>query len=294
MPSIISVSRRTDIPAFYTPWFLERVRAGWCEYLHPFSHKWFRVSLLPEDVIGFVFWSKNLGPLLPHLQELHKRGFRFYCHLTITGLPQPLEGRIPSPERIVAQAHRIAEAFGPSALVWRFDPICITELTPRAWVLETFDCLAAELAGATSRCYTSFVQPYARTVRNLGQAGVTLSAVPLDERFELAGTIARRAADYGMQLFACCNDDLVGAEVQKGRCVDPQILYENGVPPERVAGVRLAPSRKQCGCYRSHDIGAFETCAGRCLYCYSVANHDRAASNLREHDAAGSSLMARR
>ena len=289
-PAIISVSRRTDIPAFYTPWFLERVRAGWCAYRHPFSARWFRVSLLPEDVIGFVFWTRNLGPLLPHLPELRERGFRWYCHLTITGLPRPIEGRVPSPERAIEHAWRFGEACGPSALVWRFDPICLTSLTPQSWVLETFDRLATGLQGATARCYTSFVQPYSRTVRNLAAAGVELVPTEREARVALAGQIARRAAELGVQLHACCNDELVGELVAKGHCVDPQVLRENGVPAERLTGVRPAPSRRQCGCYRSHDIGAFETCPARCLYCYAVANHERAAANRRAHDPAAESL----
>ena len=291
-PSIVSVSRRTDIPAFYLPWFLERVRAGWCAYRHPFSGRWFRVSLQPEDVIGFVFWTKNLGPLLRHLPELREQGFRFYCHLTLTGLPRPIEGRIPFPERTVEHARRFAEACGPSALIWRFDPICLTDLTPRSWVLETFDRLAGALGGATARCYTSFVQPYSRTVRNLAAEGLELLLTTPEERIGLAQQLARRAAEAGMRLHACCNDELVGELIAKGRCVDPEVLREVGVPAERLAGVRPAPSRKQCGCYRSHDIGAFETCPARCLYCYAVANHERAAACRRAHDPRAAWLTA--
>jgi hypothetical protein len=307
---VISVSRRTDIPAFYTPWFLNRLRAGFAEYLHPFTKQCLTVSLRPEDVSCLVFWSKNFAPLLPHLPDI-SRQYHFYCHFTITGLPTALEPRVPPTEEALRQAKSIASLFSPDHLQWRFDPIVLTrDVTPEA-TLDRFSTLARSMVGSTTRCYTSFVDPYPKVLQRLKEAGISLLDPPLEQQREIVGKMAQIASQHGISLYSCCEDALAtqtpsppqGSRLKAqglgnpplrpsalspkpavafGHCIDPAILAAIGAPLP--SDLRPAPTREQCGCFKSYDIGAYDTCPHLCLYCYANANPQAVHRNHAAHD----------
>lgn len=278
---IISASRRTDIPAHYGEWLLRRLEAGFCEYRHPFSRRWFRVSLRPEDVAGMVLWTKCLAPLLPHLDALRAR-FPFYVQLTITGHARELEpGVIPAAEA-VRQARELSARFGRDALVWRFDPIVHTRLGGPEDTLRRFRDLAGRMEGATERCVISFMSPYRRQARSFSRAGLAWDEPPPEMRRALSAQLAHIAADHGMTLAACCNDDIVHGEVRKSHCVDADLLRRLGaLLPARVPP---GPSRDQCGCAKSVDIGAYDMCPAGCVYCYANRDPDTACRNHARHD----------
>src|SRR5437763_888748 len=126
---IISVSRRTDIPAFYSEWFMNRIRDGYVRWVNPFSRLVHRISLPPEDVMAFVLWSKNYSPLLPHLDELDSSGYRMLFHFTINGLPKAFEPRVPDVVDMLECAHALSHRYGPDAILWRYDPVLISSIT---------------------------------------------------------------------------------------------------------------------------------------------------------------------
>jgi len=294
MSRIISASRRTDIPAFYSEWFLNRLRAGHCSYWHPFGKQWLHVSLLADEVSGIVFWTKNLGPLLPHLPWVRER-YAFYVHFTINDHPRELEpGIIPS-EQAIEQARQVSEAFGVDALVWRFDPIVCTQHTPFECVIDRFQGLAQRMTGLTNTCVISFMSPYRRQARAFARAGLELQEPSAQQRVELSGQIAQAAQEHGMQLQACCNDDIVQGLVGKAHCIDPSRLVRVGARIDKT--VPRAPSRDQCGCYRSVDIGAYDMCVGGCAYCYANQDHAKAEQNRHrhspEHDALAQAFIQR-
>ncbi|MDH7578567.1 MAG: DUF1848 family protein [Bacillota bacterium] len=132
MPKIVSVSRRTDIPAFYGDWFLEQVRRGETAVLHPYRREKLLVSLKPEDVAAFVFWSKNYAPFFKHLEELERRGYNFVLFFTITGLPRALEPRVPAPAGTLATFKALSGRYSPERVLWRYDPIVLSNFTPPA------------------------------------------------------------------------------------------------------------------------------------------------------------------
>ncbi|HWI56393.1 MAG TPA: DUF1848 family protein, partial [Bacillota bacterium] len=167
---IISASYRTDIPTFYGEWFLNRLRAGYCKVINPYSRHVNRLSLLPETVDGIVFWTKNVGPFLQHLPEVKQRGFPFILQHTITGYPRALEQAVVDAAKAVEHLRRVADSFGPRVCVWRYDTILHSSLTPRKSHLETFTRLSKALAGATDEVVISFAQIYQKTRRNLEHA----------------------------------------------------------------------------------------------------------------------------
>jgi len=291
---IISASRRTDIPAFYAGWLMNRVRAGFCTVPNPVNPRQVsRVSLRPEDVDVIVFWTRDPKPLHARLAELDERGFRYYFQYTILANPRVLEPGTPPVEVAVNTFRSLADRIGPDRVVWRYDPVIITERTPEAYHLDRMASIAATLRGYTKRLVISLVDMYPHVearFRSLGEKGkpITLSREPLaDDGIRLMAGIAEANA---MEISSCA-EDIAWAEqrVRPGQCVDDQLI-------EKVFGISVThqkdPHQRQaCGCVVSKDIGAYDTCAFRCLYCYATRNAGAARRNRLKHDPEAPSLI---
>ena len=289
---IISASRRTDIPAFYADWFMGRIREGTVSWTNPFGGRRCQASIRPEDVAAIVFWSKNYGPLVPHLDELDRRRYRAIFHFTITGLPKAFEPTVPDASETIATARLLAARYGPDAVLWRYDPVLISSLTGPDYHLKRFQELASALAGSTRRCYFSFPTFYAKVTRNTdrlqSETGIVCQNPPLEQRLELAFGLAAIAADYGIVLYSCCGDGLVQGPIKKARCVDAELLAR--LCPDHIPSARLSGTRRECGCYESRDIGAYDTCPHGCVYCYANSHKDTAERRWKEHNPAAESL----
>ena len=285
---IISASRRTDIPAFYTAWFLRRINAGYCHWIHPYGGQVIQVSLRPEDCLGMVFWTRYPGALLPHVRDLAVRGYRYYFQYTINDYPAPLEVQNPNTRRAIDAFRRLADTASPEQVFWRYDPIILSEGTPRSYHLRKFEQLAQALEGATRRCYFSIVDLYHKTQRNLREAGVAVWQPSPEERRTLVRDLRDLALPRGITLYSCCEDDLVGEGVEKAHCVDSEVFCR--LWPEVKVQLPPKPTRAQCGCTESIDIGAYDTCVFGCAYCYATSNRPAALKRLREHDPADTVL----
>ena len=293
---IISVSRRTDVPTFYGDWFMGRVRAGWVRYPNPFGGQVYEVSLKPEDVAAFVFWSKYYGPFTGALRELDSMGYRFYCHYTITGLPRIFERRVADTKKAIAVFHKIAEVYGPERIIWRYDPIVMSDTYDTDEHLRTFERLARQLAGSTQQCYFSFMTWYGKVKRQFSQLrrveGIRCKNPTLPERRRLAEELSNIAGGYGITCYSCCEDALVDGSIRKGRCVSGKLV--SALFPEVGKSWKAAPTRDECGCTKSIDIGVYDTCPAGCLYCYATRSQHVASERRREHDSAAPMLWQRR
>jgi hypothetical protein len=287
MKTIISASRRTDIPAFYSDWLLRRVREGACAYWHPFSRRWLQVSLDPRDVGGMVLWTKNLAPLWEGLRSIGRR-YPFYVQYTITGHHRALEPRVVATDEALAQARALCREYGPDTLIWRFDPIVLTQHSDPEETLRRFERLSGELAGYARRCVLSFMSPYRRQRRAFEQAGLCHLEPTPARRSELAQRIGEMGRERGMAVEACCNPDIVGGLVRKARCIDADLLRSLGA--DLPARVPPAPSRKGCGCAKAVDIGAYDLCPAGCAYCYANQDHALACRNRARHDPGHAAL----
>jgi hypothetical protein len=301
---IVSASCRTDIPAFYSEWFFERLRAGFCMVRNPYSGKPYRVDLRPSQVDGFVFWTRNFAPVLLRLDELRSFARPFVVQYTVTGYPRQIEAAVIEPLRAIGHIGELAGRVHPSCAVWRYDPILFTTLTPAEYHLENFRDLSRRLKGSTNEVVVSFAQMYAKTRRNLDAAAARnhfeWSDPAAESKIELLGQLARIAREAGMQLTICTQPELVcegapgcqGApgcrETIDARCVDARRL-------EQIGGFRIAApvkgTRPGCACHASRDIGDYDTCPHGCVYCYAVRHRRIALSNYKRHDPAGESLL---
>ncbi len=291
---IISASYKTDIPAFYGEWFENRLKAGYCMVANPYNRRQVRrVSLLPEDVEGFVFWTKNLGPFMGRLERVAELGRPFTVQYTITGYPRELERTVVDADRSVRHLRTVAERYGPKAAVWRYDPILFSSLTPAEYHLDNFERLAGSLEGSCDEVVISFATIYKKTARNLAAAarefGFTWEDPPDNVKLDLAARLAEMAGARSMRLSVCSQWRYVVPGAQAARCVDARRLAAMGGQPIRA---RLKGNRPDCGCYESVDIGVYDTCPHGCVYCYAVLHRDLALSRYRSHDPEGEFLFS--
>ncbi len=282
---IISASYRTDIPTFYGDWFINRLRAGYCKSINPYNRQALTISLLPEDVDGFVFWTKNVGPFLGHLAEVHRRQFPFVVQHTINGYPRLLEQAVVDAAKAVENVKRLADEYGPRICVWRYDTIVHSSATPREFHVKTFSRLAKELAGSTDEVVISFTHLYQKTLRNINQAsadhGFTWSDPSIEWKRDLAMELTAIAATHGVQLTICTQPEFLVPGSSEARCIDAVRLGEIGGTQFKA---RLKGNRPECGCYESRDIGAYDTCPHGCVYCYAVNNRPLALERFHQHD----------
>ncbi|MHC4630728.1 MAG: DUF1848 domain-containing protein [Planctomycetota bacterium] len=283
MKRIISVSRRTDIPAFYGDWFMHRLKEGFVGVVNPFGGRKYIVSLKREDVICFVFWSKNFTPFLENLKIIDDLGYKFYFNYTVTGLPSVFESNVEK-RSAIETLKLLSRTYSPRYINWRFDPIIISTICDRYFYIRAFEDLVSELAGYVKRCYFSFVTEYNKVKRNFEElektTGLKITNCSDDFKIELANELAAIAERFGIEVFSCCGDYLVGERVKKAHCIDGGII-ENLFFPKPLQ-YRQKPTRNQCGCTESTDIGAYDTCPHGCVYCY--ANVNKPCKIFSSHD----------
>ncbi len=280
-PQVISVSRRTDVPAFFTPWWRRRIDAGHVLVRNPRNPKHIiKVSLCPNDVLAIVYWSRDYSKLLPHLPELDARGYRSCFHLTLTDYGPPLERNGPQTAFVLKQFESLAHRYGPNRITWRYDPIIMGSRHDVTFHENNFRRLADILAPLVRQCVISFFDPYPAARRELAQIEKTGA-----ERFDVPDWSTRRALTRSivqiskqchLPVRACCEENISDL-VPPARCIDVGWIQE--FAPAPAAFFRSAPTRKGCGCTFARDIGAYHTCGHSCVYCYANESPQVARQN---------------
>lgn len=284
---VVSASRRTDIPAFFMPWMMRRVREGFVMVRNPRNPlQVMRVSLRAEDVAAVVWWSRDYGRLIEHLDELDDAGLRGIFQFTLTGYGPPLEPGGPPVDRAIAQLETLSSRYGPQRVVWRYDPILLGSGHPHAWHVEQFSALASRLQGCARDVAISFLDwyPSARTgLREVtSSTGESWPVPPLQERSELARELVAIGRDRDLRVRACCELDVVQAGAIEGaRCIDPDVIREIAGP---AIELKPAPTRKGCGCVHARDIGAYHSCPRGCAYCYANSSPEAGRAGARMVD----------
>ena len=292
VPVIVSASYRTDIPAFYAAWFLARLKAGYCRVGNPYGGGTHRVSLAPGDVDGFVFWTRNMRPLLGDLDGVREVA-PFTVQFTLTGYPRALESSVIGAEEGVTQLRELRRRFGQRVAVWRYDPIVFGAGLDAAAHAANFAGLAQQLGGTVDEVALSVVHPYRKTRRNLDRAaqrhGFLWHDPSVEEKRELLAQLVAIAAEHGIAPALCSQPVLLVPGLGESRCIDAERLADVAQCP---IAARQSGNRPGCRCALSRDIGAYDTCPHGCVYCYAVADRDRAVGNFRAHDPAADSPLA--
>ncbi len=295
---IISASYKTDIPTFYGDWFMNRLHAGYCKMVNPYNQQVYHVDLTPEQVDGFVFWTKNIGPFLKHLPEVRRRGYPFIVQHTITGYPRELEFRVIDYSHTIDYMRTLAEVYGPGVPVWRYDPIIVSSLTPLDWHRRNFETLARALEGTTDEVIISFGQIYKKSRRNMAWAASEFGfdwseheSLSMTTVRALVSDLAQVARSRGIRMKVCSQKALIIlGQTEEARCIDAERL-ERASGRSIVENVALRGNRKECACFASRDIGEYDTCPHGCVYCYAVQHRDLALERYKAHDPAGEFLF---
>jgi hypothetical protein len=286
---IISASRRTDIPAFYGDWFINRIKSGFVFVRSPFGNNVVsRIILSPDIVDCVVFWTKNPEPFIDKLKLIEQ--YRYYFLFTLTGYGTDLERNIPGKKEIIGTFKKLSEKAGEGRVIWRYDPVIYTDSINIDYHLENFEHLAKELHGHTGKCIISFLCMYNKCKRNLQGTGAR--ELREDEMFAISAKISAIADSYNIKTEACAvKTDLSSYGISPCSCIDKELI-ENIVGRHLTIG-KDKNQRKECNCYESIDIGEYNTCLHNCLYCYANNNFETAAQNYRQHDVNSPFLTGR-
>ena len=281
----VSVSRHTDVPAFYGEWFMQRVAQGFAGWGPPDGGAHGLVSLRPSDVRNFVFWSKNFRPFLVHLRALHRRGYACFLHACITGLPEEFEPSAVPAEYAADTLRQIADLVPAAHVSWRYDPILLSACTPPAYHVERFTQIASLLEGLVARCHIRFAIRDRRNERALARLQdrpelETFDLAPAD-RAELTADLADIASRHGIAMHACCDAPSAGEAAQRSPCLDALVL---GDAEEALGPQQERMARPGCACLHHVDVGRTDTCPGGCAYCVSNPDKRRAYTRYRAQD----------
>lgn len=277
---IIQTGMRTDIPAFYSDWFRNRLTAGFVCVRNPFNPQSVaRYDLSPDvvDLIGFC--TKNPGPMLAHMNLLKPYGQHWF--VTITGYGKEVEPHVPEKALVLRDFRRLSEIVGSNSIAWRYDPIFLSPRYPLEFHLETFAKFASELAGYTRDVVISFIDLYQKVKRNFPE----VREVGPVERLTLGKELIRIAKAHEMTVRPCGEgDELAAFGADCGGCMTVA-TYERALGKKLTVPKSAQKSvRAECACQLSNDIGAYDSCAHFCRYCYANANIESVRANRANHD----------
>lgn len=285
---IISASRRTDIPALYSEWFINRLKEGYVLTRNPMNHAQIsRIKLSPETIDCIVFWTKDPGPMLEQLSLLDQKGYKYYFQFTLTPYGQELEPNLRTKQELLKTFMRLSERIGRERVLWRYDPIIITDSHTIEYHLEKINDLCGRLADYTEICTISFIDLYAKIKSN---KGLSFREVTEDEMFCLAKAFSEAGSRYGLSIRSCCEKmDLSPFGIIPASCIDQRTI-------ERICGYSIEAKRDGnqrpgCGCIQSIDIGSYNTCPNGCRYCYANAGVPSAMKNYLNHNPASAILL---
>ncbi len=274
---IVSVSRRTDIPAFYSDWFFDQLKEGQVLVPNPFNKKQIStVSLRPNDVDCFVFWSKDPKSMVDRLHLLND--FDYYFQFTITSYGRDIETNLRTKDEIVTEFQRLSDAIGTDKVIWRYDPILLNSTYTKEFHFESFERLASQLSGYTNVCFISFIDTDYRNVKRNATA-LQLSEIHDFDMLDIGHVFSEIGRRYNIKIHTCVETvDLSQYGIMPGACIDKNLIER--ITNKKFSSYKLDNQRPGCNCLTCKDIGQYNTCAHGCLYCY--ANYSKSGLHMRQ------------
>lgn len=278
---ILSVSRRTDIPNYYSEWFLNRIKEGYLYVRNPMNiHQISKIDISPEIVDCIVFWTKNPEPMLDKLEQLND--YKYYFQFTLTGYGKDMESGLPhKKDKMIPIFKRLSEMIGKEKVIWRYDPIVITEKYSEEYHLKAFQDIASSLNGYCKRVVISFVDLYAKTKKNMKD--IQTIDKKQSELITFSKKLAEIAVSNGMEIETCAElIDLSSCGIKHSSCIDKKLIENIIGCPIKVE--KDKNQREECGCVESVEIGAYNTCLNGCKYCYANYSEERVKANRALYD----------
>ena len=284
---IINTGCRTDIPAFYAKWLMNRIREGYVLVRNPYNpNQVTKYNLSPEVVDCLAFCTKNPEPMLTYLDELDM--YKQYWFVTITPYGKDIEPNVPDKSKVMQSFKKLSNQIGIDSIGWRYDPIFIGNGFDVNKHLEYFEKIAKELKGYTHNCTISFLDLYEKVKRN----APNIKPPTKEEQIEIAKAFSRIGKENDMVIHACCEKTYLSQYgLQCNGCMSQEIVEKainNTLQPPKRKNLR-----QECNCLMGNDIGAYNTCGHLCKYCYANANKKFVIENMKKHDDNSPFLIGR-
>ena len=275
---IINTGCRTDIPAFYSKWLMNRIKEGYVLVRNPYyPSNVTKYSLLPDVVDCLAFGTKNPEPMLKYLDELDI--YRQYWFVTITPYGKDIEPAVPNKEKVIESFKKLSNHVGADSIGWRYDPIFINNDFDMEKHIECFKDMASKLNGYTNNCTISFLDLYEKVKRNAPDLRVPTK----EEQIKIAKEFAKIGKENNMTIHSCCEKTFLSEYGLKiNGCMSQEIV-------EKSINCKLEPPKKKnlrqgCNCLMGNDIGVYNTCGHLCKYCYANANRELVIQNMKKHN----------
>ncbi|MGF7057474.1 DUF1848 domain-containing protein [Brassicibacter mesophilus] len=277
---ILSVSRRTDIPAFYSEWFYNRLKEGFVLVRNPFNpNQISRIILNPEKIDCIVFWTKNPVRMMERINELSQ--YNYYFQFTLTSYDKSIERHVPKKRYLIDTFIELSRLIGKERVIWRYDPIILTDKYTKEYHYKWFNYLAEKLSGYTERCIISFLDLYKKTQHNM--KGINLLDIQNKDMEEMADILSKTASKYNINIQSCSEEiDLERYNISHGKCIDDKLISK--IIGKDIYITKDSNQRSECGCVKSIDIGAYNSCKHICLYCYANYTQNVMRKNVCLHD----------
>ncbi len=290
---IISASRRTDLPRFYSRWLLQRLTSGFCLVPNPcYPAQVHRVDLRPEAVTAIVFWTRYPQPLLRHLDELQNRGYRFIFQITFNQYPQRYEKNAESAAKVLKAFEQLAAKIGRQRIIWRYDPIFFADGLEPSFHLKNLDWIGRQLEGCVERMVISLLDEYRAVRARLQKAECHYPGDPAHQPGlrSFLTDLASIARDHRLVVSSCAEpEDYTDLGIPPGACIDHELL--NGLFGLNLRYKKDPSQRTRCLCTQSRDIGLYQTCPAGCVYCYASSRTEAALRYFKNHHAESESLL---
>ena len=275
---ILHTGLRTDIPAFYTEWFVNRLKEGYVMVRNPYNPVQVTKYNISPDVVDVIsFCTKNPAPFLPYMDLLREYGQ--YWFVTITPYGKEIEPKVPGKETVMESFKKLSEIVGINSIGWRYDPIFISKEYPVERHIEDFENMASTLSGYTNTCVISFIDLYKKVLRNFPE----VQEVKKNERIEIAKEFVRIGNKYELVIKSCAEGTELGPfGVDCSGCMTVPI-FEKAIDCSLIVP-KVKGARAECGCLLGCDIGAYNTCGHLCRYCYANYDTKTVIDNMRRHN----------
>lgn len=325
LPLIVSASRSTDIPAFYSDWFVKRLKEGYCVWVNPFNQKAGYVSFQKTEVI--VFWSKNPRPIMKHLPFIDATGIKYYFQFTVNDYEaEGLEPKVPPLEERIETFKELSDMIGREKVIWRSDPLILTGKADIDALMAKVERIGEKIAPYTERLVFSFadILSYSKVQNSLRRNRISAREFESEEQKRISEKIASLCVRWNIKPATCAEAiDLSEFGNERNRCIDDalilrllpqyrsieeffekkdyetQKLFDDAAPAEDAVKRRGRKDnvykdkgqRKECGCIRSKDIGQYNTCPHLCVYCYANTSEKAVNGNRERYDVGNESII---
>jgi len=277
---ILSVSRRTDVPAFYFDWFVKRVQKGYVMIKNPMNSKQIhKVSINPEVIDTIVFWTKNPKPAMGKLNLLDS--YTYYFQYTLNPYGEAFEENVPILEDRLKTFKHLSDTIGKERVVWRYDPIIFTENMGVDYHIAAFTMLAEILRYYTDTVMISFLDDYRKIRENMKRLAVR---EPNSQEVDiLVKALVEIAGKNKISIRSCAEKRILTHQgLQPGSCIDPDRIER--LLNKKVTKRKDKHQRPNCECLESIDVGSYDSCLHQCSYCYANYRYEVIEDQYQKHD----------